>query len=38
MRQNEIKYEASVDAYNRIRSLYFPWILGTIKLFIYKVF
>lgn len=38
MRQNEIKYEASVDAYNRIRSLYFPGILGTIKLFIYKVF
>jgi hypothetical protein len=38
MRQNEIKYNASVEAYERLRSIYFSWILGTIKLFIYKIF
>lgn len=38
MRQNEIKYVSALESYNRIRSIYFPGILGTIKLFIYKVF
>ena len=37
-RQNEMKYESATESYNRIRSIYFPGIIGAIKLFIYKLF
>lgn len=37
-RQNEIKYNSSVESYEAIKYKYFSGVFGTIKLFIYKVF